>query len=93
MQFRKKLDNEEINKIFNHLSSLKQQAESAQNSMNVFKSNASRAVTDLAFTHFRELNDMDADDIRKFGSIISQYSRSLAEDLNKLNFKVKKSQT
>jgi hypothetical protein len=33
---------------------------------------------------------MDADDIRQFGRIISEYTRSLAEDLNRLQFKVRK---
>lgn len=83
------MDHEKLNKIFNHLSGLKLDAEAAQNTMSDFKNNASRTITDLALTHFRELSEMDADDIRKLGSIISEYSRSLAEDLNKLNFKVK----
>jgi hypothetical protein len=85
----KKMNNDKLKKIADRLSVLKLDAESAQNTMGAFKDKAGSALTDLALTHFRALNDMNADAIRKFGQIISEYSRSLAEDLNKLNYKAK----
>ncbi|MEP7169856.1 MAG: hypothetical protein ABI855_10850 [Bacteroidota bacterium] len=84
------MNNDKLKKIAEHLGNLKQEAESAQNTMRAFKNKAGGVLADLALTHFRELNEMDAEDIRKFGSIISEYARSIAEDMNKLNFKVKK---
>lgn len=82
--------NNEMQNAFNRLTGLKLSAEQAQAGMNNFQKETGGIITDRALKHFSDLHEMDAEDIRKFGRIISEYTRSLAEDLNKLQFKVRK---
>ncbi len=81
--------NEDLHKAFDRLAELKQQAENAQQRTKDFLMHTGNFLTDAALKFYSNLDDMDADDIRKFGSIINEYTRSLAEDLNALNYKVK----
>ena len=64
-------------------------AENAQKQMNGFKTEAGNFIAASALKHFSSLSEMEADDIRKFGSILSETMRTLAEDLNKLQHKIK----
>jgi hypothetical protein len=82
--------NDDMQNAYNRLTGLKLSAEQAQGGMNNFQKEAGGLMTDRALKHFADLNEMDADDIRQFGRIISEYTRSLAEDLNRLQFKVRK---
>jgi len=75
---------------FNRLTDLKSHAEQAQAGMNNFRKEAGGIITDRALKHFSDLYEMDSDDIRQFGKIISECTRTLAEDLNRLQFKVRK---
>ena len=83
------MTNEELHSAFDRLSDLKQQAENAQQRTKDFRTNAGNFLTDAALKFYSALDEMDAEDIRKFGSIISEHTRSLAEELNRLNYKVK----
>ena len=82
--------NDQFENAYHRLTGLKNQAENAQSCMNNFRKETGSFITDKALKHFFELNEMDADDIRKFGSVISECTRTLTENLNKLNYKVKK---
>ena len=73
---------------FNRLTDLKNHAEQAQAGMNGFRNETGGHITDRALKYFYELNEMDADDIRQFGRIISECTRTLAEDLNRQDTKV-----
>jgi len=81
--------NDQMQNAFNRLADLKNQAEQAQAGMNNFRKETGGFITDRALKYFYDLNEMDADDIRQFGRIISECTRTLAEDLNRLQFKVR----
>jgi hypothetical protein len=70
--------NDDLKNAYHRLTGLKNQAEGAQASMKNFRSEAGSFLTDKALKHFSELNE-----------IISECTRTLSENLNKLNYKVK----
>ena len=80
---------DQLKHAYEQLRNLKSAAENAQQVMQQFKKEAGGFLTNAALKYYQELNEMDADDIRKFGEIISRHARGLAEDLNKLNYNVK----
>lgn len=79
-----------MNDEFKKLKTLEQQADAANNRMNSFQNDVAAAITDLAFHYFPELKDMDADDFRAFGKIISQHTWRLTADADKLHYQVRK---
>ena len=83
------MDSGKANPDFLKMELLLRHAENAQKQMNSFKTEAGDFLASSALKHFSSLSEMEADDIRKFGSILSETMRTLAEDLNKLQHKIK----
>jgi len=78
----------EKEKILAELNQLKLLADVSNNRMNNFQDDLAAALTDAAFKHFGELKDMEADDIRAFGKLVSKHTWSIAAELDRLRYKV-----
>jgi len=72
------------------IKNLERLADAANERMNRFQAEVAAALTDIAFKHFEEMQDMDAAFIRQFGSMVSSHTWRITEDMDRLHHSVKK---